>query len=104
MTYTASAADLGKVHLNETAVVASVLQNVAVILSTPRGSVPLYREFGLNWTVLDKPTPVARVMMIADVREAVERWEPRAAVVDVNFSESADGVLTPTVEVEIRND
>lgn len=95
-----------KIQLNETDAVSSVLQNIAVILSTPKGSVPMYRDFGIDWTYLDKPTPVAKVLMVAPVREAIERWEPRATVLHVSFSEdpARPGVLIPTVEVEIRNE
>lgn len=106
MKYQVSAADrasLGALQFGETDPVRSILQNIAVILSTPKGTVPLYREFGLDWTMLDKPAPVARVLMIAEVREAIERWEPRATVTDISFSEdpARQGVLMPVVEVEI---
>ena len=104
MTYTISATDLGRLHFNETDTVNSVLQNIAVILSTRKGSVPLYREFGLDNSFLDKPMPVAKVLMVAPVREAVETWEPRATVLNVSFKEdvSNPGTLIPTVEVEIH--
>lgn len=104
MTYTISAADLGRVRFNETDTVNSVLQNIAVILATRKGSVPLYREFGLDNSFLDKPMPVAKMLMIAPVREAVETWEPRATVLNVSFKEdlSNPGALIPTVEVEIH--
>lgn len=103
MSYTVSATDLGNVRFNEIETINSVLQNIAVILSTPKGSVPLYRDFGLDWRHLDKPINVAKVLMIAEVREAVERWEPRATVQNVSFSvdPARPGALIPTVEVEI---
>lgn len=103
MSYTVSATDLGNVRFNEIETINSVLQNIAVILSTPKGSVPLYRDFGLDWRHLDKPINVAKVLMIAEVREAVERWEPRATVQNVSFSvdPARPGTLIPTVEVEI---
>lgn len=103
MSYTVSPADLGALRLHETDAVRSVLQNIAVILSTPRGTVPMYRDFGVSTEFLDMPLPLAKVRMIAEVREAVETWEPRAAVVDVRFSDerAAEGVLIPIVEVEI---
>lgn len=104
MSYTVSATDLKKIRFNEENRVNAVLQNIAVILSTPMGTVPQYRDFGLDWSFLDKPTPVAKVLMVAPVREAVKRWEPRAMVLDVFFSEnlSQPGTLIPTVEVEIN--
>lgn len=105
MSYKISATDLTALRLNETDPVRSALQNIAVILSTRRGSVPMYRDFGLTMDFLDKPLPVARVLMISEVREAVERWEPRATVLGVSFSEEAPpGVLIPAVEVEIRSE
>lgn len=106
MRYTVSAAGAGTLRLNETDRIASVLQNITMILSTRKGSVPLYRDFGLPMDFVDKPLPVARVMMIAAVREAVEEWEPRAAVLDVTFDRGAEqmGKLVPVVEVEIDNE
>ena len=104
MSYTVSATDLKSIQLNEKNELNAVLQNIAVILSTPMGTVPLYRDFGLDWSFLDKPTPVAKVLMVAPVREAIQRWEPRATVLDVSFSEdpAQPGVLIPRVEVDIN--
>lgn len=104
MSYTVSATDLGKLRFNEVDTINSVLQNIAVILSTPKGTVPLYRDFGLDWRHLDKPMPVAKVLMISEVREAIERWEPRATVQNISFSvdPAQPGTLIPTVEVEIN--
>lgn len=106
MSYKVSATDLSNLRLNESDAVMSVLQNIAVILSTPKGTVPLYRSFGLSTEFLDKPIPVAKTMMIAEAREAIEEWEPRATVVAVSFAEDASqpGVLIPTVEVEINSE
>ncbi|EDS13181.1 GPW/gp25 family protein [Anaerotruncus colihominis] len=105
MTYTISAADLRNIRLNQTDALNSVIQNIAIILSTAKGSVPLHRDFGIAMDALDRPVSVAEVMMRADIREAIERWEPRAAVVDIAFSGDASepGKLIPTVEVEINN-
>ena len=45
MSYKVTAADIGAVQLNETDTVRSVLQNIAIILSTRQGTCPLYRGF-----------------------------------------------------------
>lgn len=106
MRYQVSAADLVAIRLSETDTVASVLQNVAIILATRQGTSPLYRQFGLPQKFLDKPIPVAKPMLYAEVKEAVEEFEPRAEVVGITFQEdaAAPGGLIPTVEVEIRNE
>ena len=45
MSYKVTASDIGAVQLNETDTVRSVLQNIAIILSTRQGTCPLYRGF-----------------------------------------------------------
>jgi len=104
MTYQVSEADLKTIRLNERDTVSSVLHNVALILATTKGTVPTYRDFGLDREFLDMPTPEAEVRMIAPIREAVERWEPRATVKDISFTRSNDGSgrLIPYVEIEIN--
>ncbi len=106
MSYLVSATDLRSIRFQERDALSSILQNIAVLLSTPRGSVPLYRKFGIAASILDRPIPVAKVMMISDIREAVEEWEPRVTVLNVEFVEdpSDPGKLIPTVEVEINDE
>ena len=54
--YLVSASDLTAISLGEQDTVTSVLQNIAVILSTPKGTVPGYREFGIDISdILDRP-------------------------------------------------
>lgn len=103
MSYHISASDLKHVRWSESDTVNSVIQNIAIILSTSLGSVPLYREFGLDMTFVDKPEPVARVLMIAAVQTAIPRWEPRATVRSVTPQADPDqpGRLRPLVEVDI---
>lgn len=104
MSYQVSEADLKTIRLNEQDTVSSVLHNVALILATPKGTIPMYRDFGLDLEFLDMPIPEAEVRMIAPIREAVEEWEPRATVKDVFFTRSGDGSgrLVPRVEIEIN--
>lgn len=105
MSYKVKAADLEAVRLNETDTVKSVIQNIAIILSTPKGTCPQYRDFGLDQSFLDKPIPVARTLMYSKIKEAVEEFEPRAEVVNVTFDvdPAIPGKLIPTVEVNIIN-
>lgn len=99
-----SSKDLSAITLNESDVVASVMQNIAIILSTRRQSVPLYRNFGLPMQFVDRPIPAAKPLLVAEITEAIAEFEPRATLLGVTFEidESAPGVLIPTVEVEIN--
>lgn len=103
MSYIVTPADADKITLNEGDTVRSVLQNIKIILSTKKLSVPLYREFGVDMAFVDKPMPVAQALMIVEIKDAIARWEPRAELVSVEFQidESTPGKLIPVVEVEI---
>lgn len=96
--------DLGKITLCENDTVRSILQNVRTILRTPKYTVPLYREFGLDTAVVDSPITVAEPILYAEVREAIEQFEPRCTVTDVSFviEKNNPGALSPRVEVEIN--
>jgi len=106
MSYMVSSKNLSSITLNESDTVRSVLQNIAIILSTRQLSVPLYRDFGLPMQFVDKPMPVAKPMLIAEITEAIAEFEPRATLLNVTFEidETVPGRLIPTVEVEINDE
>lgn len=106
MRYTVTPASAGGITLNESDTVRSVLQNIKIILATKQLTVPLCREFGLKMHFVDKPMPVAKALMIADIKDAIARWEPRADLVSVDFQTDAStpGMLIPYVEVEITDE
>lgn len=105
MSYQVSATDLSRIRISEPDPVKNILQNIACILATPKGSVPCYREFGIDTSFLDRPINVAKALVSISVKEAIEAFEPRAEYIQTTFSvdESNPGSLIPTVEVNIKN-
>ena len=82
-----------------------VAQNVAVILATPKGSVPLDRDFGLDFNMVDTPQPRAKALLAVEIVRQVNRYEPRANVLAVDWketeTEAMDGRLIPLVKIEV---
>ncbi len=105
MTYKVSADKASALRLNERGA-AAVLQNIAVLLATKQGTVSFYREFGLPQNFLDRPVNVAKPLLYLEVKEAIERFEPRAELVsmEVLVDESRPGRLIPIVEVRIKDE
>ncbi|MCD8199798.1 MAG: GPW/gp25 family protein [Coriobacteriaceae bacterium] len=106
MSYRVKATDVEDLFLNETETVdevQSILQNIALILATPKGTVPMYRNFGIDMTAIDRPLLAAKPLVCAAAKEAIEEFEPRVEVESVTVSVDPDnpGVLIPTVEVSI---
>ena len=98
---------LGNLEYWENETVRSVIRNIKIILSTQRGTVPMYRDFGVDMgAFLDYPVPEAEIRMIAPIREAIEEWEPRATVKNITFQHTTGvfGRTIPCVEVEINAD
>jgi phage baseplate assembly protein W len=103
MAYIINGADLTNIDLAPTNEVEEILQNIATLLATPTLSVPLDRGLGLPQRFLDKPLSIAQNIIVSEVMDAIDIYEPRAEVVNVNFTgDGLTGKLIPIVEVEIR--
>lgn len=101
-----SGVTLKKLTLNEQNTIKSVQQCVQNILRTVLGTVPMYREFGIDARFVDSPINVASPIIYATIREAIEEFEPRCEVVDIDFvpDNSNPGALLPTVRVRIKGE
>ena len=79
-----------------------IVQNIRLILSTPKGSVPLDRDFGINWDLIDKPSPATIQLLKAEAVKAIETYEPRVKVKQVKIENAtADGKLGVKALVKI---
>lgn len=101
MAYKVNSADKYSLSLQQDSKVFSVLQNIALLLNTKRGTVPMYRDFGLPMEFVDKPIDVAENMAYVEISDALEEFEPRAKLEDVYFDKTANGKMTITVEVSV---
>ena len=81
-----------------------IIQNVKTICKTPKNSVPLDRDFGVDVNAIDKPTPAAMAKIRAEIMQAVERFEPRAKVDGVSFESEDSGSLNIKVKIKLNDD
>ena len=80
-----------------------ILQNIKTILTTIKGTVPLDRDFGIDGTLIDKPLTVAKPLIVKDIKEKIEQYEPRAKFVSISWSgNDIDGKLIPSIKVAIK--
>lgn len=79
-----------------------ISQNIRMIITTQKFSVPLDRSFGISAGMLDKPIAAARTKLIAEIAAAVSEFEPRAKVTEVIFlAGELDGILNVKVRFKI---
>jgi len=81
-----------------------IAQNIRTILNTRKGSVPLDRDFGLSWDVVDLPGTRFLQKMKIEVVQQIEKYEPRVKVREVAIypDESVlDGIYKIKLKLEI---
>lgn len=90
------------VNFRPQSLVEEVLQNVNTIVSTSIHTVPLFREFGLESSVLDDTSEIVKARFASEIVEKVEKYEPRAIVESVFFLEdNIEGRMIPRLTISI---
>lgn len=103
MTYTIKASEPIKINLAPATLIEEIIQNISMILQTVKNTAPLYRDFGISAEFVDKPISVAEPLIIADIYEAIEKYEPRAEIQNIKFeADEKTGKLNPCLEVVIN--
>lgn len=103
--YTVKSGEKIKINLAPATRIEEILQNLSMILQTVKESVPYYRAFGTSAAYLDKSTPAAETLIVSEIYEAVEKYEPRAEIQSIYFeTDTMTGKLSPCLEVVINGE
>lgn len=84
---------------------AHLVQSIGDILTTPRGSRPMRRDYGSDLPdLVDAPhNPATRLRVYAATAIALMRWEPRVRLRRVQLSGGADGAAALRLDL-VRTD
>ena len=74
-------------------------RQLALLLSTVEGTMPLERELGLNTDFVDKPPQVAKSLYTAEVTKKVAKFVPWVRVREITWSQSKTGELISRVVI-----
>ena len=74
-------------------------RQLALLLSTREGTMPLDRAFGLNMDFVDMPPEVAKSLYTAEVTEKVAKFIPTVRVQEVTWSSGGQGNLIAKVVI-----
>lgn len=90
-------------NLYPNSVAEEVIQNVRMIMSSPRYTVPYDRSFAIEGDYLDNPIQLNKSLSSADIVTAIKAREPRALVRGISFEGDAlEGKLKPIVRILIN--
>lgn len=81
----------------------AIEQSIYLLLMTPRGEVPCYREFGLDANYLHRPINVAKALYVSAVADAIREFVPEVSLQRVTFTVNPlePDKLYPKLEVTI---
>lgn len=75
---------------------------LALLITTPVGMVVLDRDFGVDFSFVDMPIPIAQNMLAAELAEKIEEYIPALSLKEVILTHAdADGNMNLRVVVEI---
>ena len=100
--------DTTAINLFPQTIVEEILQNVAVLITTVIGTVPLDRRLGVPITFIDEPQPRGMMKLTIFMLETIQTYEPRVQVQEIDFvpnpEAALDGKLYPRVKVVIPDE
>ena len=103
--YTIFGIDIRHINWFPESVIEEILQNVAVLITTVRGSVVLDRNLGLSATFIDEPAQRSMAMASIFLLETIREYEPRVDVQLIDFvpnpNDAMDGRFYPRVVLRI---
>lgn len=74
-------------------------RQLALLLSTRAGTMPLDREFGLDMDFVDMPPEAAKSLYTAEVTRKVAKFIPTVRVQEITWGRAESGKLVPKVVI-----
>lgn len=88
--------------------VESVKQNIRIICSTYKMSVPFDRDFGMETDTIDRPYETAQALQTARIMAAISANEPRVVVTSIDFvqdkEDAQSGRLVPLIKFTLAEE
>ena len=79
-----------------------VIQNVRTILTTPKGTQPLDRDFGISLEFLDSPVLTVRAKAEQECFMAIRKYEPRAVLKEIKWDiDVLSGKFWPDILIQV---
>lgn len=74
-------------------------RQLALLLTTRAGTMPLDRDFGIDMDFVDKPPEFAKVLCTQEVTKQVAKFIPWVRVKEISWSRGGQGQLIPKVVI-----
>lgn len=78
---------------------ADLRRRLNLMFTTPLGTMPLERAYGIDWSFLDMPTPAAKSLFTAEVADKIQTFFPELRIEELTWTTSPGGALIPRVVI-----
>lgn len=81
-----------------------VEQNLCTIIATSINTVPLFRKFAFDKSMLDKPVQVIQARFSSEFLSKAKKFEPRAIISKIDYSSSdwQNGKIQPKIYYKLK--
>lgn len=80
-------------------------QEIELLLSTRAGSVPIDRDYGIDWQCLDAPPEVGESLFYQELLQKTEKYVPDIRIKGVDFVHNQEkGEMAVKINCERRGD
>lgn len=78
-----------------------IYRNLTNLFSTRKGTIPINRDFGIDWSILAEPMDELESDFMAEAVAQVAKYVPEVTVEDIEFTyDHANGIAVPTIHFE----
>jgi len=92
-----------KIDIENTEILGSVnlrdYKRLSHIIRTPKGKIPLRRNFGLDYTFVDQPIELMKAKFVSELNEQVKKHLPGKTIDEVTFSYLDSETILPRVVI-----
>lgn len=91
--------DLQNIKIESGNVPQDIVDNLKTIFTTPKGTVPFDRNFGIDVSILDEPINLVQGRLTVEFIRNVKQYEPRTKIKEISFEMINNNVI-PKVRIE----
>lgn len=79
-----------------------IIQKVRMLISTPRGSLPLQRDYGYDPKIIDIPFDIAFAGIKFDLETQFKKWISEITLRNIKLKSEDNGKYYITLQVEVN--
>lgn len=82
----------------DTKKIKQLIKNIQFFCNTPKGSLPLMRDYGFDFTILDEPMATVKMKATVDIISGIRKYF-NIQIIDIEVIPDTDGSLKIKIQI-----